>query len=241
MKKKIIVYALLVTSCLLKAEISPYIITFFIRPLPGQEAPPSKTKKLEQKIANPEKIIKTLIKKELATSYLSSGIYASYAGYITRSDINGQIMFPRKAAQPKLHLLITQEIKAVAESPMKRKIILGFVLDPKAARQYYLYQRTQDTQKETASWSITEESIAEGKKIPYDTIIVFANPKHIRVPLGTHGTPPGENLILPTMYSAEQLTHTANALRFLKIRHFFTPVKIVYNFKPEEYQERVAQ
>ncbi len=240
--KKLHLLSLLFFQCTIfsiVAEIPPHIITFFIRPLPPayKEADLAK---LERSISSPEKIVKTLIKKEINTLHLYSGIYSSYGGTFAVSDMNGQVAFGRKTPGPRLHLIVTEDIKAVPVNPLRNKTLLGFVPDPKAALQYYHYERKQDPETELYSWIVTEEPFAKNKRIPVDAIIIFAHPRHIVVPIGTTHTTESENLVLPDIFTTHNLTSALNALRFFKIRHYFSRVKIVYKFQPDGYQQRVS-
>lgn len=221
------------------AEISPHIITFFIRPLPPAYKEPDPAK-LERSISSPEKIVKTLIKKEINTLHLYSGIYASYSGHFAVSDMNGQITFPRKTAGPRLHLIVTEDVKAVPVDPLNNKTLLGFLPDPKAALQYYHYERKQDPETELYSWIVTEEPFIKNKRIPVDAIVIFAHPRHVIVPMGTTHTTDSENLVLPDIFTTHNLTSALNALRFFKVRHYFSPVKIEYKFQPDGYQQRIS-
>lgn len=220
------------------AEISPYVITFFIRPLPLTYRPINPDK-AERTISSAQKIIKTLIKKEINELHLYSGIYVNYAGMFAVSDMNGQVTFSRKAAEPKLHLLVTEDLKAAPLNPHNNKTLLGFLPDPKAPLQYYAYERKLDPETELYSWVVTEEPFPKNKRVPLDTIVIIANPKHIVVPMGTTHAIESENLILPDIFTTHNLNSALNALRFLKLRQYFAPVKMEYKFIPDGYQQRL--
>lgn len=240
MTKSIVLFFLTLIYCTINsinAEIAPYIITLFIRPLPsGYKQDKSNGVK---KFTSPHDILDNVIHKQLNLNNLHSGIYASYAGFVDRSDQNGELRFPKKVTSDKLHLLITEDIKAVLVDPIRRKTISGFVIDPNVESRYYLLSREKDPETDLTSWNIKEEKLMPGKKLPYDTITIFSNPNDIIVPLGNIVTTDSQNLVLPDIYVDKDLNSTLNALRFLKIRHFFAPIKTVYNFKPDIYQERI--
>jgi hypothetical protein len=240
--KKLHIVSLLYFQCItfyLQAEITPHIITFFIRPLPATYKAPDRAK-AEKTLSSPGNVVKTLIKKELNTLYLYSGIYASYAGHFSVSDMNGQITFPRKTTGNTLHFIVTEDIKAVPVNPLNDKTILGFVANPKAALQHYVYERRKDPETELYSWIVTEEPLDTKKRIPADAIVLFANPKHVIAPVGSSHTLDTEHLVLPDIFITPNLNSALNALRFFKIRHYFAPVKVEYKFIPDGYQQRIT-
>ena len=77
------------------------------------------------------------------------------------------------------------------------------------------------------------------KRIAPDTLIIFAQPKNIIVPLGKTATSLTENLVLPDFYATKQNKSAANAFRFLKLRHYFAPVKFDYKYQ-SMYQQKIA-
>ena len=167
-------------------------------------------------------------------------MYSSYAGTITNSDADGQILFERKSPEPKLIILITNSIKAIPVDPLNQKTLYGFMLDPKAPAQQYLFERLEDPETETHAWHVKALPIDRDGRIPYDTIIIYADPQDIVVPLGPSATKVGENFLLPDFYVTEGYNSALNALSFLKIRHFFAPVSFDYTFLPDEFQKKVS-
>ena len=211
-------------------QISPHIITFFIRPLPASLRLSSEQK---ADLSSPLK------EKKMHPRFLHTGIYVSYAGTFGKSDTDGQVIFERKTPEVKLNVLITEDVNAVPVDPLNNKTIYGFALDPNAQSQHYLYERLQDPETELYSWHVTQIPLPKSKRIPYDTIIIFANPKHIVVPLGSTITLLSENFVLPDFYATESHFSAENALRFLKIRHYFSPVRFDYKFIPDGFQQRL--
>ena len=59
------------------------------------------------------------------------------------------------------------------------------------------------------------------------------------VPLEDTITLSGENFVLPDFFTTKNLSSSTNALRFLKIRQYFAPVKFEYTFFPEAYQKMI--
>lgn len=219
-------------------QVTPHVITFFIRPIPEPKKEALEAAAARQKKpAGVGKILKTIVHKTL--TFLNSGIYVSYAGGVATTDVDGQVMFERKTPELKLRVLITEDIKAVPVDPLIHKTLYGFVIDPKAYAQQYLFERLQDPETELYEWHVSQISVPKAKIIPYDTIIIFANPKHLIAPIGKTNTIYSENFVLPDFFTTESHNPVANAFRFLKIRHYFAPVKFDYKFFPEEYQQKI--
>lgn len=240
----LVLIPLLSRSFTLDAQISPHVITFFVRPLPdivteGQE----KALERQTKLKEPKESTLTgsLIKNEGSPDVLNRGVYVSYAGNLSRSDRDGQVMFERKTAGSKVHVIITQDIVAVPVDPLKEKTIYGFVLSPKALAQHYLFEKLQDPTSMLYFWRVTSLPAPKNKRLPYDTVIIFAHPKHVVVPLEDTITLSGENLVLPDFFTTKHLASATNALRFLKIRQYFAPVKFEYSFAPESYQKMIKR
>lgn len=238
MKKKFIILFLFYNNIFSLHQPSPHIITFFIRPIPKYIEEKIDIKKIKKSISKPENVLKQFILQDMP-SHLQSGIYAIYAGFVTFSDFNGQITFERKTVEPKINLLITEDIKPIPVSPFNTNTILGFVVNPKAYSQYYLLERNQDPETQVISWKVTEQDIPKDQKIPYNTIILIANPKNIIVLTGTTSTIMSENLLLPDIYVTKNTNSTLYAIRFLKVRQYFSPTKNKYEYKQEQYQQKM--
>lgn len=218
-----------------------HLITFFIRPLPGTQKKITEAEvqaKTAEQISTPGRILKSIVKKRLTPLLIYSGIYAAYAGTFTHSNANGQILFERQTPELILHILVTEDVKVVPVNPLNDKTIYGFARDPKAQAAQYLFELTKDPETELYAWNVTPEPLRK-KIIAPDTLIIFAQPKNIIVPLGQTVTTPTENLILPDFYATPHNKSAANAFRFLKIRHYFAPVKLDTKFQPDGFQQMI--
>jgi hypothetical protein len=239
MKQKVILPLLMIAGSL-QGQTNPHIITFFIRPLPVSTTTELQTA-LERYARMPlmGKAAKPSFINPINPPLLHSGIYVAYAGMVTHTDPDGQILFERKTAEPKLNVLITEEIKPIAIDPVNSKTLYGFIVDPKAQAQQFLVERLKDPETELYSWYISQKPVIKDKRIPYDTIIIFANPKHVIVPLGPTATTVSENFLLPDFYVTAGHNSAANALRFLKIRQYFATTAFDYKFLPDEFQKKI--
>jgi hypothetical protein len=231
---------ILILTGTLSGQTSPHVITFFIRPLPVSTTPAlEKALERQKKALTSQKILKPPFDKVFNLPLLHAGVYVAYAGTFAHSNADGQILFDRKTADPKLHVLITEDIKPVPIDPLNEKTLYGFVVAPKAQAQQYLIERLKDPETDLYEWHVTPEPLSKDKRIPIDTIIIFANPKHVIVPIGPTATTLNESFILPDFYATEGHNSAANAFQFLKIRHYFAPVSFEYKFLPDEYQKKM--
>jgi hypothetical protein len=232
--KILIKFSFLTSAFYINAQPTPYIISFFIRPIEKGPTKEITQQKLKKSTLN-HKTTKALLKKHFAVKHPTSGVFASYWGYLAISDANGQIIFPEKQIGSSIKLLITEGINPVPLSLGLPNLVRGFVVDPKLNSEYYVL--TQNSNTNMIDWRI-ERSNMPSRLISHDTIIIFADPKNIIVPSRSK-TIKSENLILPDLYATKNLNVTYEILRLFKIKNFFTPIKKKYNFQTNSYQERI--
>ena len=154
--------------------------------------------------------------------------------------MNGQITFLRKAVEPKLHLLITEEIEPLLINPLQKNIIEGFVIEPDLDHKFYLLELHETSTANEYEWIVKEEVISKSKKIPYNTIILYTNPKNVVISPIKETVKMDGNLLLPDVYIKPKSNLQLAAIGFLKIRQYFSRVKKRYEFKPGLYQERIV-
>ena len=226
------------------AQTTPHIISFFIRPLPAleltQEERTSADQKAKKQLDTPGKILKSITKKELSPRLFYSGIYVAYAGTFTHSNPLGEVIFERTSPEAKFHLLVTEDLKSVPIDAYSSKTLYGFAPDPASDSELYLFERLQDPETGSYTWYVTHEPLKKHKLLPIDTIIIFADPKQLIVPIGSTDTTMSENFTLPDFYITQRNGIAVNALRFLKMRHYFAPVKFEYTFKPDDIQQKIT-
>ena len=160
-----------------------------------------------------------------------SGVYASYAGYIEISDHSGQIRFPRKHQGDSLSLLVAPTINPVF---LQGKTIHHFEVSATTPYAFYTIAQKEDSQTKKTVWHISEKKLELQRTIPHDTLILFAKPDQIKVPLGEHPFMKGSQLILPKMYTSATITNNLNAIQVLTIRQFFAPLVPLYKTGNQE-------
>ena len=201
---------------------SPYLISFFIKPLFIPQGTGER---------------RLLSRQAFGTHLLHTGIFVSYAGVSTHSGDDGQILLPRKNANPELHIFITEKINLIPLSPSKKNTILGFTTRPQVALQHLVCVRERDMEADTYVWNVSQREWPTYKKIPYEAIIIFADPEAIISPLGRTTTQLSENFILPDFYITSTAKTALDALRFLNLKPFVAPLSFDYSFYPQDIQK----
>jgi len=194
-------------------------ITLFMRPYPL--APDNNfTKSYVKKFKKPGKIASRhfhgILQKDI-----TSGIFSSYAGYLSSSDSNGQTSFPRKHEDPLLYLLITNKI---TPNIITGNTIHHWELEPGSPAEMYKIERKKDYEAELFYWDVKKVSLPKNDRIPLNTIIVFAKPKNIYVPTGASLAYDRPNLVLPDIYIKKGIKIYAHTLYVLNLKHFFGPI-----------------
>jgi hypothetical protein len=160
-----------------------------------------------------------------------SGVYASYAGYIEVSDHSGQIRFPRKHQGDSLSVLVAPKISPIF---LQGKTIHHFEVELMTPYAFYEIKQIKDSKTKKMMWDVSEKKLVTQRAIPYDTLILFAKPDQIKIPLGKHEFMKGSQLILPKMYTSATITNNLNAIQVLTIRQFFSPLVPLYKTGEQE-------
>lgn len=197
-----------------------HIISFFVQTAPFS----SEEEDVAQKF---NKTITTLGKAacKIACSVIASphhGIFATYGGYMTISNINGQITFPLMQQSKKFLLIITEKIGPV--------FMIGNTIHHwkllNIPHITYSVERKQDQQTKLYYWDVEATPNPENNIIPLNSIVIFAKPKNIIVPTGISLTNDDPQLLLPTIYVTKNNNNIVPALSTLTVRQFFGPLSI---------------
>ncbi len=198
----------------------PNIIAFFKyeKPFIDLEA-----ELLKEKIEKPGKINRWGLKQLLTIPLSTLGIIGAYAGYCTVSNSIGQLTFPRKHAKDEITVVITQKIKPVI---VRGQTVRNFIVTPGAPSQWYTFTRNPADQKiRTPYWTVKDLDVTENTRIPAEALIIFAKPEDIKIPTSPIATIGGTTLLLPTLDITKLYRVEPNALQFLKVSKYFSPVK----------------
>lgn len=209
-----------------------HIITFFIEEIPIDS---KDAIKFTQTINTPGKIASKITQSYLQTDHPS--IFATYGGYLTISDFNGQITFPRMQQKEELTLIITENIKPVF---MIGNTIHHWELLP-IPTQIYSVTRKQDPKTKLFYWDVEPEKSLPNNIIPLTSIVLFAKPKNIIVPIGITVTTDSPQLVLPPIYAKKNINILSPTLNILNIREFFGALPIsIKKINNTYYSEQIG-
>ncbi len=204
---------LCITHSLLRAE-TPHILTFFLEPYPEI----AKEKSTVQKFP------------------YEQAIFATYFGYETTSDNNGQIQFPLKKVESSFYLLITTQIEPVF---MLYNTIHHLELKDGSTYSFYSIERKVDEKTQIYFWDVQTIPFPKDYKIPAHTIILRTNPKNIYVPTGISITTNSPQIVLPPVYVKSQTSFPEDALSFLENKEFFAPINRTYKVEALDKQAMI--
>ncbi len=219
------VFLILATGLIfqIKIEAVDAVITFFIK-----EKTQNKTK---HKSSNTKLVSECLVQPSFINavgkdrSWLDQpgvdGIQASYLGYIATSDKNGQITFPRQQQNDTIHILVVPEIEP--EFIISGSLISHWITKHNYPAAFYEISRKKNKTLKTYYFDVKKLPIPQD--IPLNTVIIFAHPDHIEVPVGISLNTYSTNFILPEL-QAQKIDTIKNSLYTLSIKQYFEQIKI---------------
>ncbi len=210
------------------------LITIFLKPYPELSLKEG-SEKLGPKLAKPGKLSSTRAKHILKPSI--AGIFATYGGFLTISDLNGEVSFPRKHTKPFLYLLITEKLSPII---MSGNTIHHWDLEEDAAAAMYLMEQKWDEQAGIHYWDVSQVPVPENDHVPLESLTIFADPKYIYVPLGISTLKESPHLILPDIYIKKGINLTASALFILNLSQYFGSIIPMYKKQPDRYLRQLT-
>jgi hypothetical protein len=217
---------------------APHIITLFMKPY--EMLPEFKTDDDIQieLVKDPSWIQKKFLRGPFKHTSDPRGIYVTYAGFVDTIDINRQVRFPRLTQEDEINLIITRKLTPVI---IRGNTVEYFMRDPNYDIAYYTLKRMHDAKKNLDYWNVEKNEIPANKKISPSAFIIFAEPKHIVVPLEPTVATAGPNLVLPPIYANKGLEKDYNAFSFVKINRYFDPIQQVTKIAPpQRYGQKIG-
>lgn len=211
------------------------IITFFLNPYPTDISKKSPYLSFMSAVQKPGKFSKKALYSQFLNHYNTGGIFSTYAGYVALSNHNGQITFPKKTSGQKFLLLITEKIVPVM---MLGTTVHHWQLDALAPAQLFSVERKHDKESNSYFWDTQETTLPENDIIPLNTIVIFAKPKNIYVPIGITLTTAKPQLHLPTIFVRKTMNFSQSALWLLTIKNFFSPVNFMEKKESDTYYSK---
>ena len=206
-----------------KIEATDSVISFFIKEKiqPKKKHKKAHTQFISQELKQPSFIHAVSKDRSWLDQPGVDGIQAAYAGYITISDKNGQITFPRLQQNDTIHVLITPEIEP--EFMMSPTLISHWITRHNRPAAYYEIARKKHKGLKTYYFDV--KKLTTPQEISLNTIIIFAHPDHITVPVGVSLNTYSTNFILPEL-QAQKVNTIKNSLYTLSIKQYFEQINI---------------
>jgi hypothetical protein len=210
-------------------------INLFIRPYPEQKDP--SLEKLQQHLETPGKLAAKTVKKLFLSQAPHTGIFATYWGYLALSDFNGLLSFPRKHAKATFNLLVTPNINPIF---MIGNTIHHWEIDRSVSSELYTITLRQDPSTKRWLWETKKSSLPKNNIISLNTIVLFAKPNALFVPLGVTLTTNNPQLVLPDIYAKKTMNIAKRALDVLMLKQFFGSLnKIMKQDSPTSFSEKL--
>lgn len=210
------------------------LITVFLKPYPDISVKAA-SEKLAPKLNKLGKISSNRVKHMLPPSV--SGIFATYGGFLTVSDLNGEITFPRKHTKPFIYLLITEKLSPVV---MAGNTIHHWELEEDAPAVMYLLEQKWDSDINIYYWDVSQVPLPANHHVPLESIALFSDPKYVYVPQGISMFKESPHLILPDIYIKRGINLTASALFILNLTHYFGSILPLYKKQPDRYLKQLT-
>lgn len=210
------------------------LITLFLKPYPVI-TPMAQAQKFIAKIQQPAKLARYQTKRMAPA--LVSGIFATYGGWLTASDLNGELSFPWRHARPFIHLLVTEELTPIVRSG---NTIDHWELQEGVPVMAYRMEQKWDDSARAMYWDISQEPAPTNNVVPVESIVIFADPKYVYVPLGIQLFKETEHLILPDIYIKHGINLTQNALYIVNLSHYFGGIIPMYKKDKARYSRHLT-
>jgi len=172
MNKKILIVVAIMLTLTHSKLFCDQIITFFFKPYPSILDKDKMIKKANR-FARPEKLAQYALEGKL-NQYMISGIFCAYNGYLSISDLNGQVIFPRRHRDNEVFILITDIIVPIF---MTGNTIHHWEIEKENPAKMYHIKRMQDRAIGLHFWEVKEVEVPADRRIDKETIVVMAKPK----------------------------------------------------------------
>lgn len=149
---------------------------------------------------------------------ITSGIYATYAGYLNVSDWFGRITLPLMQNSRTLYIIVTTKMSPII---MLGNTVHHWELEEGTPAKMYKAEELKDAVTKIAYWEVKEVPLPQDSVIPLPSVLIFARPTDLYIPTGIYPTQNSPHMLLPDIYVKSSLNRTSNALYVLNINQFF--------------------
>jgi hypothetical protein len=167
----------------------------------------------------------------------TSGIWATYYGYLEVSNDFGQISFPRRTEKPILNFLFTNKIKPIM---MMGNTVHHWELEKDAPAIQYRAERIQDPTTKHYLWDVKQIALPKNNRVELNTVVVFVKPKNVYVPEGASLASDNPNLIMPPIYVKKGAKWVSETFYLLNLKHLFGPIHQLYLRKSDRYSTHLV-
>jgi len=196
-----------------------HIITFYLQEYPTITPEPAIKEENNQNSLIPEHIGYHL--PPFIPPSSQEGIFASYFGYLQKSNFDGQITLPLIGKTPKKLLITTSIIPIWMVGNTIHHWEIKSDTDTIKTKLYSIEQE-HDEPTNLYYWNVKELPLPKNKIITLDTILLFTDPQSIYVPLGIYLTNNNPQVILPTLYVKKNNDTIIPPLLMLNVTQFFS-------------------
>jgi hypothetical protein len=176
---------------------------------------------LSRKLSQPGYTYKKIVKNQFK-SHGVQGIFGMMHGFVTSSDKNGQLIFPRKSTSQTINLLVSEKVNPIFM--IAPSTIHHWEIEKNSEAALYQIQYSKDEKTGAYLFNSSKSSIPDDRKIELNTIILLINPKYVYVPEGASMAAYSPNLVLPDIFIKKNNTVLNNALYTTKIKQYFEQI-----------------
>lgn len=200
-----------------------------------------------KQLLEPQQILKSLKKSTATAKYTFNGlqkyrpvegVFATYAGFMTNSDSNGQILLSLKHKTSLFYILVTQSLEPVT---MFGNTVHHWELLPGAPAVFFKCELNMSENHKEQFWHIEHAAIPADNIIPLEAIVLIADPRFVTIPTGMSVASKGPNIILPDIYITKGINIVKNAAYMLNIRHLFGNITLNRQKQTKMYQVGIDQ
>lgn len=232
MNRRFMILAFLCTAWLTSEGRSPHLVICTLEnypELPSQPSAPHSAKTGSAKAQSGSSEGSSTHNNTTLTTKKPEGVYATYFGYLDRSNSSGELIFPRKHNDSSFMIAVSKNINPVF---MIKKTLSNLEIAENKPYAYYSCKQEKNAQTNLYFWNIQKETLPPDRKLPLNTIIFFASPEELYIPTGITVITKSPHLCLPPIYVKKDIKTAENALAVLPLRHLFETVQ--KTFKTEK-------
>lgn len=232
MKYRLLLLFIVASFSLFTNLYSEQLIAVFLRPYPRLD-PDQKVTKIMKSVRHAGKFSRMQVKQLLGLKKMVAGVFATYAGFLSVSNTDGEIAFPRKHTDPQLYILVTEELVPIVRSG---NTLSHWELNEDRPAVMYQITKTKDENGPLEYYETAASSLPANNVVPLESIVIFANPRYVYIPLGVTPSTESPHLVLPDIYINHRINLTSPALHVLNVMHYYGALTFIVQKEPLRYR-----